>query len=506
MRFTLPPFFASNSPSGNWIADTGRKSSKHRSAGVSITIPYTQPHGRQTVYQRAVPADLRERYGKRIIKIIIPSQVPAVVAREAARLTREIEAEWATMRGNPDSAPKTIRARAVALLANHGLKPLDGLVSGDGPDSPPTPQEAAIEGLERLLFAPDGSMREPQDPVATAALQMLAKEPPALVSDLMAAYLNHHKKRDDPQFNKRTRLAFDALVSAIGDKPLRELGRADARAFVEKAIGRGQATSTVRRQMNVYGAAWKSYRRETPPHDLSNPWEAIPIANEGDDKKARHTFTDAELVALAQACMAADDEPRWLMAMLVDTGARIAELAGLPMADLRLDAPVPHVVLQPHPWRSIKTGESRTIPLVGAALWAAQRITQWREDHPRHKLANHPMVFPRYCDGQPSELGTVGTAPSATLNKWLRGLPGMPAGATTYSTRHAIEDRLRQSGCPTPISDSMTGHGATNVRDEYGRGWTLERKQAELLKACAGVNAKLGLSQPIAELIANAPK
>ena len=59
-----------------------------------------------------------------------------------------------------------------------------------------------------------------------------------------------------------------------------------------------------------------------------------------------------------------------------------------------------------------------------------------------------------------------------------------PAEATAYSTRHAMEDRLRNSDCPTPISDSITGHGATNVRDEYGRGWTLERKQAELAKAC----------------------
>ena len=95
----------------------------------------------------------------------------------------------------------------------------------------------------------------------------------------------------------------------------------------------------------------------------------LSIANEGKDKKTRHTFTDAELIAIVQACRAADsrskggvpDAPRLLMAMLVDTGARIAELAGLPMSDLRLGAPVPHVVLQTHPWRSIKTGESRTI-------------------------------------------------------------------------------------------------------------------------------------------------
>lgn len=490
MRFTLPPAFAPNSPSGNWIADTGSKPSKHRSAGVSITIPYTQPHGRRTVYQRSIPADLRERYGKRMFKAIIASQQPAVVAREAARLTREIEAEWATMRGNPDSAPKTIRARAVALLANHGLKPLDGLVSGDGSDPLPTPQEAAIERLEAALMAPDGTPREPLDPVPQAAWQMLYAEPPATVSDLMAAYLKHHRNRDDVSFDKHTRIAFAALVSAIGDKPVTAVVRADARGYIEAALLSGHATSTVRRRVNVFSAAWVSYGIEVSP-GLPNPWARLSIANEGKDKKTRHTFTDAELIAIVQACRAADsrskggipDAPRLLMTMLVDTGARIAELAGLPMADLRLDAPVPHVVLQTHPWRSIKTGESRTIPLVGAALWAAQRITQWRKDHPRHRLADHTMVFPSYCDGQPSDR-EPGASASATLNKWLRGLPGIPAEATTYSTRHAMEDRLRNSDCPTPISDSMTGHGATNVRDEYGRGWTLERKQAELAKAC----------------------
>ena len=112
----------------------------------------------------------------------------------------------------------------------------------------------------------------------------------------------------------------------------------------------------------MFSAAWVSYGIEVSP-GLPNPWARLSIANEGKDKKTRHTFTDAELIAIVQACRAADsrskggipDAPRLLMTMLVDTGARIAELAGLPMADLRLDAPdggpahVPHVVLQTHP-------------------------------------------------------------------------------------------------------------------------------------------------------------
>ena len=99
-----------------------------------------------------------------------------------------------------------------------------------------------------------------------------------------------------------------------------------------------------------------------------------------------------------------DDDMRWLVALISDTGMRLSEAAGLHMDDIRLDAEIPHVVVQPHAWCSLKTaGSERKIPLVGASLWAAQCIV--------HQATNPAFAFPRYNrSGQTN--GNSASAPS----------------------------------------------------------------------------------------------
>lgn len=64
-----------------------------------------------------------------------------------------------------------------------------------------------------------------------------------------------------------------------------------------------------------------------------------------------------------------DDENRWLLAFISDTGMRLSEAAGLASDDIVLDADMPHIKLIPHPWRRLKTkGSERLVPLVGASL------------------------------------------------------------------------------------------------------------------------------------------
>ena len=73
--------------------------------------------------------------------------------------------------------------------------------------------------------------------------------------------------------------------------------------------------------------------------------------------------------------MSIDDEARWLVALISDTGMRLSEAAGLHVDDIKLDCEIPHIDLKPHAWRGLKTrGSQRQIPLVGASLWAAKRV------------------------------------------------------------------------------------------------------------------------------------
>jgi len=55
------------------------------------------------------------------------------------------------------------------------------------------------------------------------------------------------------------------------------------------------------------------------------------------------------------ACRDIDDDMRWLVALISDTGMRLAEAAGLLKSDIILDHDTPHVRLMKHPWRNLKT-------------------------------------------------------------------------------------------------------------------------------------------------------
>ena len=55
-------------------------------------------------------------------------------------------------------------------------------------------------------------------------------------------------------------------------------------------------------------------------------------------------------------CHAIDDDMRWLIALISDTGMRLAEGAGLLKQDLvGLDTDLPYVCVTKNPWRNLKT-------------------------------------------------------------------------------------------------------------------------------------------------------
>ena len=105
------------------------------------------------------------------------------------------------------------------------------------------------------------------------------------------------------------------------------------------------------------------------------------------------------------------------MALVSDTGMRLAEATGLALTDLVVEGDCKKVIIREHPWRRLKTaGSSREIPLVGKALWAAQRIY--------FHAAGQVHAFPRYNRGQLTNANSV----SAASNKWLK--PMVPTGCT----------------------------------------------------------------------------
>ena len=108
-------------------------------------------------------------------------------------------------------------------------------------------------------------------------------------------------------------------------------------------------------------------------------------------------------------CKEYDDDLRWLVALLSDTGMRLGEGVGLLKSDINLNSDIPHISLIPHPWRRLKTNSSqRCIPLVGESLWACKRILENNKDS--------LFAFPRYTSSKECNTNSA----SAALNKWLK--------------------------------------------------------------------------------------
>ena len=70
-----------------------------------------------------------------------------------------------------------------------------------------------------------------------------------------------------------------------------------------------------------------------------------------DDAKKRKPIPIENIREIQQECMSIDDEARWLVALISDTGMRLSEAAGLHVDDIKLDCEIPHIDLKPHAWR-----------------------------------------------------------------------------------------------------------------------------------------------------------
>ena len=160
-------------------------------------------------------------------------------------------------------------------------------------------------------------------------------------------------------------------------------------------------------------------------------------------------------------CRDNDDEMRWLIALISDTGMRLGEAAGLMKEDIKLNDRIPHIDLKPHPWRTLKTrGSQRLIPLTKESLWASKRLIEANNDS--------IFAFSRYCD----ERGCKANSASGGLNKWLHQY--VPDNCVIHSFRHSLRDRLRAVECPSDIVDAIGGWKTSGVGHGYGNGYPLE--------------------------------
>jgi integrase len=277
------------------------------------------------------------------------------------------------------------------------------------------------------------------------------------LSKTLDRYLELRGKDRPRNFHQTAHRNTKLVINMFGDKPLNEYSSIEAGRLRDRLIERKLSPMSVRRAFTCIKAIFNFGFAEYGL-DCANPFARIHMP-EAKHKK-RLPIPTVTIREIQSACFEIDDDLRWLVALISDTGMRLSEAAGLAMNDICLDHEGPHINLRPNPWRRLKTQQSeRQIPLVGAALWAADRIITEVEGQ---------RCFPRYTNAE----GCNGNSASAALNKWLKAK--FSSETLVHGFRHAFRDRLRAVNCPTEMIDQLGGWSANNVGGRYGAGFDME--------------------------------
>ena len=224
-----------------------------------------------------------------------------------------------------------------------------------------------VHGLERewneLLFTVSAT---------GSVYDLLHDKPIALptLSEARETYCEMKGRADDRRFVRYTSRVVSEIVHLAGDKVINGYTRNDALLFRDSLLKREVSHNTVKRNFECIRAIWNFAARENGISD-PNPFANMNYGN-GAAAVKRMPIPIDDIRKVQQLCYQKDDDIRWLIALLSDTGMRLAEAAGLAKEDVFLDTEIPYVRLCERPWRPLKTRSSeRDVPLVGAALWVA---------------------------------------------------------------------------------------------------------------------------------------
>ena len=352
-------------------------------------------------FSRSIPSDLQHRFKKRKIEVSLRTKSESKAAKSAAALSDRLERYWDSLR------MEMIYSRELGLSA-----------------------------------APQAKRQASSDFSLTDALSL------------------YHRLKGAG----KTKLFFEVsgrsiryLTECLGHDNLSMLELSDAGQFRDFLFDRGMSSSSVKRVFSSVRAIVNLAIREQGIA-VSNVFSGTYIPEDA-LKQKRPPIPMDTLRQVQSNCRSLNDEPRWLIALISDTGMRLSEACGLLVSDIHLDTTTPYIDLVEHPWRRLKTGSSkRQIPLVGSSLWAARQISHMSSD----------FAFPKYCRTNKCNANSA----SAALNKWLK--PRVPEACVIHSFRHSIRDRLRAVECPADIIDAIGGWTTEGIGHQYGEGHNLK--------------------------------
>lgn len=358
---------------------------------------------------------------------------------------------------------RRFRARCPVTMAQEYARVLseyDAVASGK-PAHRSLPDDVSESGrIPKTLHTPTQTAR-----VASKSDAVASGTPPKTLADAADLYLRD-KLRMGRDVNgthslNRIRKHMEAATGVpFGQMPLDSLTRQharDTRDYMLRLRKRDKtplSPASVKRALVILSALINYAMEEFDLTDTCrNPFRALPLNVESDTAIERRDALPDDVVDAMTGKLTG--QHRLLWRMLSGTGCRVGEVTGLRVQDVRLDDEIPHIMIQHHEGRRLKTASSvRSVPLVGDALAAVRDA---------FTLAGDPdgPLFPRYARPRGAD------AASAILMKYLRTIT-TDKRHVVHSLRHRMKDKMRLAGIPKDVQDLILGHASAGVAEAYG--------------------------------------
>ena len=245
-------------------------------------------------YSRRVPADLHKRFNKDRVIISLRTKSKDKALRSAKTLSDRLERYWDSLR--------------LELFHTREL----GLYTMFSVSEKPKPSSFTIDDALNLYFELKGNGRR-------------------------------------KTFFQLANRSVDYLKEVSSTTVVESFQPADATAFRAHLFQKGLSSASLRR---IFSSIKSISNLAIKEQGLicQNVFAATFIPEDNASKKRLPIPIEA-LTAIQKECVKIDDENRWLLALISDTGMRLSEAVGLHVEDILINQSVPFIDLKPHPWR-----------------------------------------------------------------------------------------------------------------------------------------------------------
>ena len=429
---------------------------------MSMTVEHIQQRGQSFRYRRKVPAQLRDILGKG--ELVFPlGKSKAEALRSYDRVHRDAERILKQARDEALGLTAKVPETALELFKATSLKVRELIGVGRGLDEL---EEWVISSTIAEQIKAKGKPSAADTELFRQLHSTDPQAPAVTLTDAARLYLGDRFAKSNPtpkarrKDEQRNMRVVGHVKAALGRDPtIAGLKRSDARRVRDHMLRVIEGPSTVERYLNDIRAIIHHALVETDElQGVTNPFTGL-AAVTGDkveaERSKRKPFTSEQLAATRQRVLtlARNDELRWIWRVLEGTGCRLSEVSGLRVVDAVVEGHHPHIDVQWHDERRVKTEASwRKVPLIGDALAAVREAL---------KATTGGMLFPSYG----REGG--GDAASAALMKHVRAVTD-DRKVVVHSLRHNLKGRLRRAGASKADQDMILGHTLGGVGESYG--------------------------------------